>query len=114
MKLSKKGFEKILDSCQFDEARATYALNFSNPEKDYYFEIEETNFESNDFEDCVMLTVKEAKEILQSSYDVLSWSMVGPTHRDNALYVQKLLKYRIDQAEMKERIKGVEKKDEAR
>ena len=99
MKLSKKGFEKILDACQFDEDRATYALNFSNPEKDYCFEIEETEFESNDFEDCVMLTIKEAKEILQSSYDVLSWSRVGPTHMNNALNVQELLKYRIEQAE---------------
>ena len=55
--------------------------------------------EPGDLEDCVMLTIKEAKEILQSSYDVLSWSMVGPTHRDNAVYVQNLLKYRIEQAE---------------
>lgn len=55
--------------------------------------------EPGDLEDCVMLTIKEAKEILQSSYDVLSWSMVGPTHMNNALNVQELLKYRIEQAE---------------
>ena len=69
MKLSKKGFEKILDACQFDEDRATYALNFSNPEKDYCFEIEETEFESNDFEDCVMLTVEEAKAFWDDARD---------------------------------------------
>lgn len=100
MKLSKKGFKKIIGTCQFNDAIATYTLNFSSADKDYCFEVQGTSFESNDFEDCVMLTIKEAKEILQSSYDVLSWSMVGPTHKDNALYVQKLLKYRIEQAEM--------------
>lgn len=99
MKLSKKGFNKILSTCSFDEELAKYSLKYSDYDKDYFFEIEKTNFESNDFEDCVMLTVKEAKEILQSSYDVLSWSMVGPTHRDNALSAQSLLKYRIEQAE---------------
>lgn len=57
------------------------------------------DFQQEDFTGAVVLTVEEAKEILQSSYDVLSWSMVGPTHRDNALSVQKLLKYRIEQAE---------------
>ena len=62
-------------------------------------QLHEIEFEPGDLEDCVMLTIKEAKEILQSSYDVLSWSMVGPTHRDNAVYVQNLLKYRIEQAE---------------
>ena len=82
MKLSKKGFNKIYD-------------NVIEEQYDPMF----LNFESNDFQDCVILTVKEAKEILQSSYDVLSWSMVGPTHRDNAVYVQNLLKYRIEQAE---------------
>ena len=63
-------------------------------------QLHEIEFEPDDLEDCVMLTIKEAKEILQSSYDVLSWSMVGPTHRDNAVYVQNLLKYRIEQAEV--------------
>ena len=45
----------------------------------------------------VLLTVEEAKEILQSSYDVLSWADCGYTHTDNALKVQKLLKDRIEQ-----------------
>lgn len=51
MKLSEKGFEKILDTCHFDEDRATYALNYSWPKKDYHFEIQETEFEPDDFED---------------------------------------------------------------
>ncbi len=63
--------------------------------------LQKRGINQEDIENAVVLTVKEAKEILQSSYDVLSWSMstVGPTHRDNALYVQKLLKYKIEQAE---------------
>ena len=51
MKLSEKGFEKILDTCHFDEDSATYALNYSWPKKDYHFEIQETEFEPDDFED---------------------------------------------------------------
>ena len=62
-------------------------------------QLHEIEFEPDDLEDCVMLTIKEAKEILQSSYDVLSWARVGPTHMNNALNVQELLKYRIEQAE---------------
>ena len=77
MKLSEKGKRKIPD-------------NF------YWFANE---FEPDDFEGCVVLTVEEAKEILQSSYDVLSWANCGYTHTDNALKVQKLLKDRIEQAE---------------
>lgn len=77
MKFSDKGKAKILDN--------------------RYWFLEE--FNQDDFQEAIVLSIKEAKEILQSSYDVLSWSMVGPTHRDNAVYVQNLLKYRIEQAE---------------
>ena len=48
----------------------------------------------------VILTIKEAKEILQSSYDVLSWASCPYIHEDNALKVQRILKIRIEQAEM--------------
>lgn len=86
MKLSKKGLMRLLDvAFDGDEFYQANAL--------------EVEFEPGDLEDCVMLTVKEAKEILQSSYDVLSWARVGPTHMNNALNVQELLKYRIEQAE---------------
>ena len=71
MKLSKKGFEKILDTCLFDEDRATYTLNFSSPKKDYYFEIQETDFEPDDFQGTVILTVEEAKEILKDYVDTI-------------------------------------------
>lgn len=64
MKLSKKGFKKIISTCKFDDAIATYTLNFSSPDKDYCFEVQGTSFKSNDFEDCVMLTIEEAKEII--------------------------------------------------
>ena len=66
MKLSKKGFKKIISTCKFDDAIATYTLNFSSPDKDYCFEVQGTSFKSNDFEGCVMLTIKEAKDILHS------------------------------------------------
>lgn len=77
MKLSDKGKRKILDNR-------------------YWFSEE---FDQSDFQGVVCLTVDEAKEILQSSYDVMSWAMLGPTHRDNALKVQRFLKHRIEQAE---------------
>lgn len=101
MKLSEKGLRKILRTCKFDEDRSTYVLKHSEAIEDYYFEIEESNFESNDFEDCVMLTVKEVKEILQSSYDVFSYSECPCIHQDNALKVQALLKGKIEEAESK-------------
>ena len=93
MKLSKKGLKS------FDKQMTEIVLDNNFEKWDRFSAIRQVKFEPGDLEDCVMLTVKEAKEILQSSYDVLSWSMVGPTHRDNALYVQSLLKYKIDQAE---------------
>ena len=105
MKLSKKGFKKIISTCKFDDAIATYTLNFSSPDKDYCFEVQGTSFKSNDFEDCVMLTIKEAKEILQSSYDVLSWADCPCIQKENALNVQELLKYRIEQAEAQNEVK---------
>lgn len=91
MKLNNKGVDRLY---------AQIWMNQEDLPQDRGFEFETLDFDQSDFQDCVMLTIKEAKEILQSSYDVLSWSMVGPTHKDNALYVQKLLKYRIEQAEM--------------
>lgn len=51
MKLSKKGFKKIISTCKFDDAIATYTLNFSSPDKDYCFEVQGTEFEPDDFED---------------------------------------------------------------
>ena len=63
MKLSKKGFKKIISTCKFDDAIATYTLNFSSPDKDYCFEVQGTSFKSNDFEDCVMLTIAQSKEL---------------------------------------------------
>lgn len=101
MKLSANGIEKIHHNCR----RMTYIIAGESGKPGDYTQYEglagaeDLEFERGDFKDCVVLTIKEAKEILQSSYDVLSWSMVGPTHRDNALYVQNLLKYRIEQAE---------------
>lgn len=83
MRLSEKGFEKI-------------EVDFGG----YCWGWENYEFEPDDFQDAVILTVEEAKEILQSSYDVLSWTICGPTHRDNALNVQRLLKHRIEQAKM--------------
>lgn len=98
MKLSKKGFEKILNSCQFDEARATYALNFSNPEKDYYFEIEEINFESNDFEDCVMLTIEEAKTFLNMTKVLKFCAQISNNkHFGHLKDLEKVLTNRIEQ-----------------
>lgn len=90
MKLSEKGIDRLY---------AQVWMNQEDLPQDEIFGFETLEFQSDDFEDCVMLTVKEAKEILQSSYDVLSWSRVGPTHMNNALNVQELLKYRIEQAE---------------
>ena len=69
MKLSKKGFKKIISTCKFDDAIATYTLNFSSPDKDYCFEVQGTSFKSNDFEDCVMLTVEEAKAFWDDARD---------------------------------------------
>ena len=71
MKLSKKGFKKIISTCKFDDAIATYTLNFSSPDKDYCFEVQGTSFKSNDFEDCVMLTVEEARAIKERLSDLM-------------------------------------------
>lgn len=87
MKLSEKGAKKVFEHAMWGDG---------------YYDLEDAisvNLDPDDFQGAVVLTIKEAKEILQSSYDVLSWSMVGPTHRDNAVYAQSLLKYRIEQAE---------------
>ena len=63
MKLSEKGFHKVLQTCRFDEDRATYVLKYSDANKDYFFEVQGTEFKSDDFEDCVVLTSEQAKEI---------------------------------------------------
>lgn len=96
-KLSEKALKKIQDEMEHGEYQIP--CGYENVEGMSIYHLAEHDFESNDFEDCVMLTIKEAKEILQSSYDVLSWARVGPTHMNNALNVQELLKYRIEQAE---------------
>ena len=61
--------------------------------------LERKELKPEDFTGMVVLTIKEAKEILQSSYDVMSWAKLGPTHIDNALNVQELLKHRIELVE---------------
>lgn len=50
-------------------------------------------------EKIITLTLEEAKEILQSSYDVLSWADCPCIHKDTALNVQTLLKHRIEKVE---------------
>lgn len=102
MKLNEKGIEKIHHNCR----RMTYIVAGESGQRGDYSQYEgldgadELEFEQDDFKDCVILTVDEAKEILQSSYDVFSWAVCGPTHRDNALNVQRLLKHRIEQVKM--------------
>lgn len=44
----------------------------------------------------VWLTAEEAEQVLQSSYDVLSWANCGPTITEQAMHVQNLLKQRIE------------------
>ena len=90
IKLSNKGVDKLY---------AQVWMNQEDLPQDKIFEFESLNFDQSDFQDCIVLSIKEAKEILQSSQDVLSWSNCGPTHENNALKVQKLLKYHIEQAE---------------
>ncbi len=52
-----------------------------------------------DIEDCVVLSTKEAKAILQTSYEVLYYSDCELTLTNKALYVQRLLKERIEEVE---------------
>ena len=104
MKLSKKGFEKILDTCLFDEDRATYTLNFSSPKKDYYFEIQETDFEPDDFQGTVILTVEEAKQVQQEFLDIVC-EIVRAFGYHGVKFVKPasliMLEERIEQAEKK-------------
>lgn len=99
MKLSKKGFEKLLDSCQFDEDRATYALNFSSPEKDYYFEIEGTEFESKDFEGMICLTVDEVFTLKQMVQWVMKSSRLSGTNKAFLEQTYNFLNERFEKAE---------------
>ena len=105
MKLSKKGFEKILDACQFDEDRATYALNFSNPEKDYCFEIEETEFESNDFEGMICLTVDEIFTLKQMVQWVIKSSRLNNTNKAFLETTYNFLNERFEKARDKDEVK---------
>lgn len=98
MKLSKTGIEKINHNCR----RMTYIVAGETNKLGDYTQYEgldgasELEFSPQDFKGCVVLTIKEAKQILQSSYDVLSWAKCGPTITDQALNVQNLLKQRIE------------------
>lgn len=47
----------------------------------------------------IVLTIEEAQEILQSSYDLLSWADCPCIHADKALEIQSYLKERIKQVE---------------
>lgn len=47
----------------------------------------------------IVLTLEEAKEILQSSYNLLSWANCPCIQEDKALEIQSYLKERIEQAE---------------
>ena len=72
MKLSKKGLLKILDACYFDEDYDQYVLRSLN-RKENLFEIQDTTFEANDFQDTVILTVDEASEVWDSLVNLVSY-----------------------------------------
>lgn len=100
MKLSEKGFEKILDTCHFDEDSATYALNYSWPKKGYHFEIQETEFEPDDFQGVVCLTVEEAKAIAYKLGYLGALTTHSKTEKET-LELTDMLWWRIEQAEGK-------------
>ena len=99
MKLSKKGFKKIISTCKFDDAIATYTLNFSSPDKDYCFEVQGTSFKSDDFEDCVMLTVEEAKTFLNITKVLKFCAQISKNkHFGHLKNLEKVLTDRIERA----------------
>lgn len=65
------------------------------------FEPEKLELYEEDAINPICFTLKEVKEILQSSYDVFSYSNCPCIHQDNALKVQALLKGKIEEAESK-------------
>ena len=102
MKLSEKGFEKILDTCHFDEDRATYALNYSWPKKDYHFEIQGTEFKQDDFQDMVILTIEEAKQVKTFLDDAIKLHDKGiVVIQSTGFDTVQLIKERISKAEGK-------------
>ena len=99
MKLSEKGFEKILDTCHFDEDSATYALNYSWPKKDYHFEIQGTEFESKDFEGMICLTVDEVFTLKQMVQWVIKSSRLNNTNKAFLETTYNFLNERFEKAE---------------
>ena len=104
MKLSKKGFTKILSTCSFDEDLARYSLKYSDCNKDYFFEIEEVEFEQDDFKDVITLTVEEAKAIAVTMFALHKFcqtflSGVNDNFLIKASKVNHVLDKRIEQAE---------------
>ena len=68
MKLNEKGLLKILNACYVDEDYDEYVLRSLN-RKENLFEIQDTAFEQDDFQDVIILTLEEAKKIS----DALEW-----------------------------------------
>lgn len=105
MKLSEKGFEKILDTCHFDEDRATYALNYSWPKKDYHFEIQGTEFEPDDFKGMVCLTVDEIFTLKQ----MVQWVMKSSKLNNmNKVFLEKTYNFLNERFEKAEKGNEVE------
>ena len=65
MKLSKQGFRKIIEMCSYDDQNATYTLNFSDPDKDYYYAVEGIEFNEQDFECGLWLSEVEGDLFLR-------------------------------------------------
>lgn len=68
MKLSEKGWDKVLDEAlYFDEDIANESLEWSNDKQEY--KLRHMEFEPDDFEGVVCLTLEEAKGLLEISRD---------------------------------------------
>lgn len=100
MKLSEKGFHKVLRTCRFDEDRATYVLKYSEANKDYFFEVQGTKFESDDFTGAVILTTEEAKAIAYKLGYLMALTTQSKTEKETQELTD-MLWWRIEQAEDK-------------
>ena len=107
MKLSEKGYAKVFEKCTYkdpDDVKDNCILieKGMNPFENEST-LDELEFEPNDFTDCVVLTVEEAKEILKDYTDTVcivakqcGYHEVRIAHPDSI----KLLLMRIEQAKV--------------
>lgn len=106
MKLSEKGWDRLLyEALYWDEDIANEALEWSNIKQEY--KLRHIEFEPDDFEGVVVLTLDEAKRIVDSLHRAikahvevsrLTNGWVEVSIEENDIY---MLKEKIEQAEGK-------------